>query len=132
MKFSAILATVALGAVSQVVYAAPAELETRDVWDPRMTYPTKGTVWESGKTYTVKWETKDAPVNITGGGNDGRITLRSGDFETPILLAWNVHLRDGHAKVKVPEVYTASDYSLVLWGDSGNWGQQFTIKGPLH
>ena len=58
MKFSAILAAVALAAVSQVAYAAPAELETRDVWDPRMTYPTKGTVWESGKTYTVKWSVR--------------------------------------------------------------------------
>lgn len=98
-----------------------------------MTYPTKGTVWESGKTYTVKWETKDAPVNITGGGNTGRITLRSGVYgELPVLLAWDVHLREGHAKVTVPEVLSSNDYSLVLWGDSGNWGPEFTIKGPLN
>ena len=34
---------------------APAELDARDVWTPTLTYPTKGTVWELGRTYTVRW-----------------------------------------------------------------------------
>ncbi|GJE96876.1 hypothetical protein PsYK624_130840 [Phanerochaete sordida] len=128
MKFTAALATLAVGALSQL---APAAHEARDVWTPQMTYPASGTVWESGKTYTVRWETKDAPVNITG-ADSGFITLRSGDYETPVILAYDIHLRDGHASVKAPDVFTADDYSLVLFGDSGNWGPQFTIKGPVN
>ncbi|GJE96868.1 hypothetical protein PsYK624_130750 [Phanerochaete sordida] len=132
MKFTAALATFAIGALSQLAGAAPAAHEARDIWTPQMTYPANGTVWESGKTYTVRWETKDAPVNITGGGNTGFIILRSGDYETPVILAHDIHLRDGHVKVKAPDVFTANDYSLVLFGDSGNWGPQFTIKGPVN
>ena len=59
MKFTTLLSALALGAFSQLATAAPAPapvaVEARDVWDPTMTYPTAGTVWESGKTYTVRW-----------------------------------------------------------------------------
>ncbi|GJE96400.1 GPI anchored serine-threonine rich family protein [Phanerochaete sordida] len=137
MKFTTLLSALALAAASQLAAAAPAPapapaaaLEARDIWTPTMTYPAKGTVWESGKTYTVRWETKDAPVNVTG-ADSGFILLRSGDEELPLVLAHNITLRDGHVQVTAPQVVTGNDYSLVLFGDSGNWGPQFTIKGPI-
>ncbi|KIP07806.1 hypothetical protein PHLGIDRAFT_117776 [Phlebiopsis gigantea 11061_1 CR5-6] len=128
MKFTTLFSALALGVASQLANALPVN-QARDVWDPTMTYPTTGTVWTSGETYTVTWDTSDAPVNITG-QNSGFITLRSGEFETPVLLAWDIDLRDGKADVIAPYVITSNDYSLVLFGDSGNWGNQFTINGP--
>lgn len=127
MKFTTLLSALAVAAVASAV---PTAHEARDVWTPQLTKPAAGDVWESGKTYTVRWNTDDAPVNITGGGNNGFILLRSGDLETPVILKYGIHLRDGHVRVKAPDVFTANDYSLVLFGDSGNWGPQFTINGP--
>ncbi|EKM55010.1 uncharacterized protein PHACADRAFT_255301 [Phanerochaete carnosa HHB-10118-sp] len=131
MKFTTILSALALGAFSQLASAAPAPAahQARDVWDPLMTYPTAETVWQSGQTYTVTWETEDAPVNITN-GDGGFIILRSGDEETSVLLAWDIHLRDGQAQVTAPNVITGN-FSLVLFGDSGNWGPNFLINGPV-
>ncbi|KIP07805.1 hypothetical protein PHLGIDRAFT_117775 [Phlebiopsis gigantea 11061_1 CR5-6] len=129
MKFTTLFSALALGAASQLANALPVN-QARDVWDPTMTYPTTGTVWTSGQTYTVTWDTSDAPVNITNEDN-GFITLRSGEFETPVLLAWGIHLRDGKVDVTAPNVISGNDYSLVLFGDSGNTGNEFTINGPI-
>lgn len=54
MKFTAALAAFALATVSQFVNAAPAQ-QARDVWDPKVTFPTTGSVLESGQTYIVTW-----------------------------------------------------------------------------
>lgn len=55
MMFSSplILLATALGAVSQVAYAAP--VEVRDVYAPPITYPHQGTVWYSGQRHNVTW-----------------------------------------------------------------------------
>ena len=67
-----------------------------------------------------------------------------------VLLAWDVNVRTGHVEVTVPYVFTGDDYSLVcqfrlelsyiryvltlssiVFGDSGDISETFTIVGPL-
>ncbi|GJE96378.1 hypothetical protein PsYK624_125740 [Phanerochaete sordida] len=126
MKFTTALAALALSAASTLVRAAPLQA-ARDVWDPTVTFPTTGSVLVSGQTYTVTWETADQPAHITN--PNGVITLNFGDFGSPLILAKDFDIRDGHADITVPEVYTLSDFSITLWGDSGNWSGQFEIQG---
>ncbi|KIP06058.1 hypothetical protein PHLGIDRAFT_24778 [Phlebiopsis gigantea 11061_1 CR5-6] len=121
MKFTTPFAA-ALGAASQ--------LQARDIWDPKMTYPTTGTVWTSGQPHTVTWETADAPPSNTGEGK-AHILLRSGDFKTPAVLVHDMDLRVGQANVVVSDVITGEDFSLILFGDSDNWGDTSTINGPV-
>ena len=52
MKFAAV-ATFFLGAVAQLVAAAP--LAARDVFVPKITSPDATTVWKAGETVTVTW-----------------------------------------------------------------------------
>ena len=54
MKFATSLIAVLVTAASFVA-AAPATLEERDVWTPKMTYPRAGTVWKSGQRHNVTW-----------------------------------------------------------------------------
>ena len=44
---------------------------------------------------------------------EGFITLQAGSDVLPVVLAYDLNLRDGFALVVVPSVITASDYSLV-------------------
>ena len=65
-----------------------------------------------------------------------------------VVLANDFDIRDGMIDVTLPEVITGNNYSLdrkrtvsrrsgtgklmssyAVWGDSGNWGPQFTIVG---
>jgi hypothetical protein len=43
-------------------------------------------------------------------------------------LAYNFDPRKGRVEVKVPWV-VEGNYTLVLYGDSGNWSEEFAIKG---
>ncbi|KAF7792840.1 hypothetical protein EIP86_003941 [Pleurotus ostreatoroseus] len=127
MKFMTIAAAV-LGAVSSLATAGASPIESRDVYSPKMLYPRAGTVWYSGQTHNVTWDNSDPPQSIS---NRAFILLRSGDYETPVVLAHDFDLRAGRIEVKVPDVITGSNYSLVLFGDSGNWGESFTINGVI-
>ncbi|KAH9928444.1 uncharacterized protein BXZ73DRAFT_102286 [Epithele typhae] len=99
--------------------------EKRDVFVPPVTYPHAGTVWHSGQTHHVTWDTSAAPVNITN--KVGRIYLRFHGITTPLILAENFNILDGRVKVTVPLVDDRDDYGIVLFGDSGNFSPQFTI-----
>jgi len=118
-----------LSLFSALVYALPLNernVEARDVFVPPVTYPHQGTIWLAGAHYDVTWETKDAPVNITN--SIGQIYLRVGE-ETWLntTLASGFNIRDGTVRVQAPKVPTGIDYSLVLFGDSGNFSPEFTI-----
>lgn len=113
---------------SFVVEAAPVA-EKRDVYVPPITYPTAGVVWNSGEEQTVTWDTSNPPKQITN--KIGRVMLRKGDLSTPLVLAGNFDILKGHIKVKVPQVISGDDYSLVLFGDSGNFSPKFTINSPF-
>ncbi|KAI8982931.1 hypothetical protein BD414DRAFT_443140 [Trametes punicea] len=116
----------------QLVLGAPApsaaSLEKRDVFVPPVLYPHAGTVWTKGQRHNVTWDTSNAPVNITN--KVGTILLRKGDLTTPLVLASGFDILLGRIEVTVPWVLPDSDYSVVLFGDSGNFSPQFTINGP--
>ncbi|KAI0658748.1 hypothetical protein C8Q70DRAFT_933927 [Cubamyces menziesii] len=111
----------------QLAAAVPvAEMEKRDIFDPTVLYPHAGTVWYRGQTHNVTWDVSDPPVNITN--KIGKIMLRKGLIPTPLILADGFDILLGRIEVTVPWVLTGDDYSIVLYGDSGNFGQQFTIN----
>ncbi|KAI0693976.1 hypothetical protein BC835DRAFT_1415605 [Cytidiella melzeri] len=126
VTFSSILAT---------AFAAPFVadvVQKRDVVAPKMTSPTADTVWVVGNTYQVTWDTSGLPppANITN--IIGQVVLgqfdANGDehlqLDTP--LAQNFNITSGSVNVVAPNV-TAGKYFLVLFGDSGNNGPEFTI-----
>lgn len=50
------------------------------------------------------------------------------DLDHP--LARDIKLKNGEYKIKVPNVVGRSTYIVVLFGDSGNASQEFTITNP--
>ncbi|KAK0457231.1 uncharacterized protein EV420DRAFT_1621102 [Desarmillaria tabescens] len=102
-----------------------------NVFVPPVLYPHAGTVWTIRQHHNVAWSYRDlsnAPVNITN--RYGRIVLRKGTHDVPILiLAEGFDILLGRVEVTVPWVIQGDDYSLILWGDSGNYSQNFTITG---
>ncbi|KAF5315420.1 hypothetical protein D9619_007420 [Psilocybe cf. subviscida] len=124
-QFTAVVALLAAG-----IEASP--LGRRDVITPKITSPTKDSVWPVGSTQTVTWDTSDFPpvsqiTNIIGKvilGFDENDSLNL-DFEHP--LASNFNLTDGSVKLTVPDVQPRDDYLIVLFGDSGNTSPSFSI-----
>jgi hypothetical protein len=131
---------------SFVVQAAPAaELAQRDVFVPHITSPKAGDVWISGKTAQVTWDTSNAPKQITN--RKGSVVLGYDNRLTRLTLADNFDILDGKVTVSVPQVSTGNDYfidceyptsmfvftskltRMLVFGDSGNWSANFTIKG---
>ncbi|KIP03156.1 hypothetical protein PHLGIDRAFT_95126 [Phlebiopsis gigantea 11061_1 CR5-6] len=121
--FTKTLAAVTLGALGMTA-AAPTR-EARDVYVPPVLYPHAGTVWFSGQKHNVTWDNSNPPKSISNGAF---ILLRTGTFETPVVLAHGFDLRAGRVEVTVPEVITGN-FSIVLFGDSGNWSDDFLING---
>ncbi|KAI6114402.1 hypothetical protein F5141DRAFT_1213592 [Pisolithus sp. B1] len=100
-------------------------IQKRDVFVPPVISPHQGTVWYAGREQEVIWDTKNAPVNITN--SEGIIylvvdNLIDFDYE----LASNFNILDGKVQVIAPDVATGT-YAIVLFGDSGNFSQNFTI-----
>ncbi|KAI8986245.1 hypothetical protein BD414DRAFT_416500 [Trametes punicea] len=115
------------GVFSHLAAAVPfAELEKRDVFDPPVLYPHAGTVWYKGQRHNVTWDVSSPPVNITN--KVGRIMLRKGGISTPLILEDGFDILLGRIEVTVPWVLQGDDYSLILFGDSGNVSPQFTIN----
>ncbi|KAH9900763.1 hypothetical protein C8Q73DRAFT_675719 [Cubamyces lactineus] len=119
-----VLAVASFGVFAAALPAA--EIEKRAIFTPRVTYPHVGTVWYKGDTHNVTWDTSDAPVNVTN-RYGGRIQVRKGELITPLILANNFDVLLGRIEVVVPFVEPGSDYSLVFFGDSGDYSDQFTI-----
>ncbi|KIY62436.1 hypothetical protein CYLTODRAFT_426911 [Cylindrobasidium torrendii FP15055 ss-10] len=109
-----------------LVSAAPLNTP-RDVWTPTITSPTAETVWTVGQTVEVTWSTADAPENVSNGG---RVVLGKNNLLTSNVLVDSFVLKDadGSITVTVPEVEAGDDYFIVLFGDSGNWSDNFTIQ----
>ncbi|EKM56246.1 uncharacterized protein PHACADRAFT_253270 [Phanerochaete carnosa HHB-10118-sp] len=127
MMFTKAVAALFLSALAQtgMTYAAP--LEKRDVYSPPVLYPHTGTVWYSGQTHNVTWDNSNPPTSIS---NRAFILLRQGNSELPVVLAHDFDLRAGRVEVEVPDVITGN-FSIVLFGDSGNWSEDFLINGPI-
>jgi hypothetical protein len=112
--------------VALMSFVGAAPLAVRDVYVPPITYPRAGTVWKIGSNHTVTWDNSNPPQEITN--PDGVIVLRKGNLATNITLASDFKVVNGHVTVQVPKVQPGNDYSLVLFGDSGNFSPQFSIE----
>ncbi|KAG0704221.1 hypothetical protein DFH29DRAFT_912355 [Suillus ampliporus] len=98
----------------------------RDVFVPPVLYPNSDTVWTVGQHHNVTWETNNAPENITNG--IGKVYLATNyiiDLDHPLATGFDI--LDGRVVIQVPSVPTGQNYSVVLFGDSGNYSPEFTI-----
>ncbi|KAL1947929.1 hypothetical protein VTO73DRAFT_13653 [Trametes versicolor] len=111
---------------SQTSAMALTSLEKRDVYTPPVLYPHAGTVWYKGQTHNVTWDVSDPPAHITN--PIASLMLRKGQLPTPLILADNFSILLGRIEVTVPWVTEGDDYIVVLFGDSGDWSEEFTIK----
>ncbi|KAE9389704.1 hypothetical protein BT96DRAFT_834539 [Gymnopus androsaceus JB14] len=106
--------------------AKPVVREMLDVWAPTIISPNASTVWTEGQKYNVTWDTSNAPANISNGasvvlGENGDLTETGIGFD----------LRQGWVTVTCPSDLTPGDfYSIVLFGDSGDQSDQFSIVEP--
>ncbi|EJD40998.1 hypothetical protein AURDEDRAFT_32373, partial [Auricularia subglabra TFB-10046 SS5] len=118
-----------LASLSAIVVSSPTpstgEVAPLVVWDPRILYPKSGVVWVRGQSHNVTWDTSDAPSQIS---EQSIIRLRKGDSTQPTNLAAGFDLRSGRQQITIPtNIPAGSNYRVVLFGDSGNWSDQFTI-----
>ncbi|SJL16052.1 uncharacterized protein ARMOST_19567 [Armillaria ostoyae] len=95
----------------------------RDIFTPPITSPSTGTVWTVKTIQNVTWDTSNPPSPITD-RNRSSIRLIKG-----VVLADQFDILLGSIEVQVPWVSEGDDYSLALFGDSGNRGKSFTITG---
>ncbi|EJF63341.1 hypothetical protein BD309DRAFT_835894, partial [Dichomitus squalens] len=112
--------------LSLLAFAYALPLAVRDVFVPPVTSPDVGTVWTIGSQQNVTWDTSTAPQNITN--KVGQVILAKGgklDINHP--LASNFSILDGWVTVTVPNVQPDVDYTVVLFGDSGNDSGEFAI-----
>ncbi|KAK0458357.1 uncharacterized protein EV420DRAFT_1270672 [Desarmillaria tabescens] len=122
LAFSTALFTALFTAAS----ATPAT--KRDIYTPPVLSPTTGKTWLVETTQTVSWDTSNPP-DLISNRNESRIVLTKGGFFLPYILADRFDILLGSIEVKVPLVAEGDDYAVVLFGDSGNFGKQFSIKG---
>ncbi|KAF9034239.1 hypothetical protein BDZ89DRAFT_983715 [Hymenopellis radicata] len=116
-----------VAALVSIVAAAPMRLSTRDVFVPPVLTPDAATTWTVNSTVTVTWDVSDPPAQITN--KLGSIRLRKADRALPLVLADGFDILLGQIDVTVPWVVAGTDYSIVLFGDSGNWSPDFSIVG---
>ncbi|KII86653.1 hypothetical protein PLICRDRAFT_43293 [Plicaturopsis crispa FD-325 SS-3] len=114
-------------ALLAMAFAAPVQLGARDVFVPPVTYPHTGTVWKAGARHNVTWDTSNPPKQITN--PNGTVVLakayRLKDLDHPLASGFSI--LDGRVEITVPDVAPGDDYEIVLFGDSGNYSQNFTI-----
>ncbi|KAK0481206.1 hypothetical protein EDD18DRAFT_797390 [Armillaria luteobubalina] len=108
--------------------ASASAVVTRDIFNPPILSPTTGTTWTVNTTQTVSWDTSNPPDLITG-RNFSSIRLTKGGRQLPVVLADQFDILLGKIDVKVPWVTEGDDYTIILFGDSGNWSNDFSIKG---
>ncbi|KAJ7583398.1 hypothetical protein C8J56DRAFT_953926 [Mycena floridula] len=93
------------------------------VWNPKITSPVAGTVWISGRKVNVTWDLSGRPDKLTQPLTPGRLQLRQGGFfpsgRSVGFIAEKFNLRAGFVEV-----------TIVLFGDSGNIGPDFSIVAP--
>ncbi|TCD66791.1 hypothetical protein EIP91_000927 [Steccherinum ochraceum] len=105
------------------------ELVKRVVYSPHITSPTHRTIWQSGQSVNITWDTSDAPPPDQITNRYGKVEIRWDHTATPFLLASGFDILNGWVQVGVPLVETRYDYSIVLYGDGNNASADFEIDG---
>ncbi|KAF7798841.1 hypothetical protein EIP86_010067 [Pleurotus ostreatoroseus] len=98
-----------------------------DVWNPPITSPTAHSAWPVGSTQNVTWDTSTKPAQVTN--PIGKIVLaKDGTLDDENPLASGFQLTDGWHLVTVPpDTVPGDDYTIVVFGDSGNNSPVFRI-----
>ncbi|KAF9046765.1 hypothetical protein BJ165DRAFT_1474145 [Panaeolus papilionaceus] len=107
-------------------FAAPVQLEQRDVFVPPVLMPNEHSVWKIGSKQTVTWDVTHPPKQITN--SKAMIILAKNsylDIDHP--LATGIDVMTGKAQITVPKVTPGNDYQIIVFGDSGNAGAFFSI-----
>jgi len=112
-------------ALTALVYAHPVSLTARDVFVPEILTPKEGDTWVIGTQTQVTWNVSSPPAQITN--PIGQILLRKGELTQNVTLAGNFSILAGNVSFIVPSVTPDDDYSVVLFGDSGNFSPVFSI-----
>lgn len=123
----ALLSTLQLSCAAPIPAAGNDGFTSRDVFVPTIIEPNASAVWGIGTTQVVSWDVTSPPEQITN--KHGRIVLRSEetgllDIENPLAVGFDI-LKGSH-EVTVPNVKPGT-YQIVLFGNSGNWGESFQI-----
>ncbi|KIJ36768.1 hypothetical protein M422DRAFT_100412, partial [Sphaerobolus stellatus SS14] len=103
-----------------------------DAFVPPIIEPNTDTVWYVGETANVldyNRDTTDTPDQISNGA---AIELRNTNIYVyaPRILAENFDLYEGYQPVLVPDdgsITTRNDWQIVLFGDSSNVSDDFSI-----
>lgn len=116
-----------------LMFGRDIDLSKRIVYNPNITSPSSSTVWVAGQTVTVTWDTSDLPPEATN--YKGLIKLGylpadgSGGENLKWQLADGFPIKDGQTQVTLPaDLQGRNDYIVVVFGDSGNASEKFTIK----
>ncbi|KAJ7486050.1 hypothetical protein B0H11DRAFT_1136601 [Mycena galericulata] len=116
-----------LFAAFSIVASAP-NPQQRDVFSPPVLYPGNGTVWRVGERRNVTWDISNAPEQITN--SIGMIVLVRNhtmlDLDRPLAKGFNILV--ARYEIVVPDVEPGNDYQMLVFGDSGNTGEMFTIR----
>jgi hypothetical protein len=127
MKFFQSATVTVLSFVALVSAAPVAQLSTRDVFIPPVLTPNSKTVWKVGAIETVTWDISKAPKSITN--SEARVVLvTDGHMDLDNPLAEGVNVLDGQVNITVPQVSAGKNYQILVFGDSGNKGEFFTIE----
>ncbi|KAK7048532.1 hypothetical protein R3P38DRAFT_3307383 [Favolaschia claudopus] len=102
-------------ASSPIVTPAP-----RDVFSPPVLYPRNGTIWRVGQRHNVTWGLLVKNHIMVDLG-----TLTFFSTESPLAQGFNILI--ARHEVTVPKVEPGDDYQILVFGDSGNVGEKFTI-----
>ncbi|KAH8114372.1 hypothetical protein DFH11DRAFT_210849 [Phellopilus nigrolimitatus] len=135
MMFKPFAVAATLLASASLIFAAPAAVKTGKpnvniVYNPTITSPLSGTVWNGGEKQQVTWSVADIPdeeKNSTGTLLIGYLENDSENLNIAQPLATGFKLTDAAVSITVPTVAERTDYIVVLFGDSGNASPQFTI-----
>ncbi|KAG1890266.1 hypothetical protein F4604DRAFT_1899231 [Suillus subluteus] len=84
----------------------------RDVWVPTIIEPTSASTWSVGGTFLVTWDT---------------YTFARAMQPESSPIAYGFALTDGEVEVTIPDDTVPGEYMIVLFGDSGNWSEEFAI-----
>jgi len=111
-----------------LTFVASAPVSPRDVFVPPVTYPSAGVIWKAGDSHDVTWDISNPPKQITN--KKGKIVLAKGAYlvglDKPLASGFDILL--GKYRVTIPaNTPPGTDYSIVVFGDSGNNGPRFTI-----
>ncbi|KAF9523906.1 hypothetical protein CPB83DRAFT_732368, partial [Crepidotus variabilis] len=104
----------------------------KEIWNPTITLPSNNTIWVASSMVVATWNVRDMPNQLENPKGTLLLGYLEPDSSNEHLnlqhkLASNFDLKDGSLKFKCPKVEARDDYIVVLFGDSGNHSERFSI-----